>query len=69
MWMRKILKSLIHEILNNSKDFPIIFPVHPRTRKILEKLGIKHERLFLVDPLGYLEFNYLVERSKAVITD
>ena len=65
----EILKSLIHEILNNSKDFPIIFPVHPRTRKILEKLGIKDKRLFLVDPLGYLEFNYLVERSKAVITD
>src|SRR5690606_28993547 len=36
---------------------------------MLENLGIKHDRLHMVDPLGYLEFNYLVERAKAVVTD
>ena len=65
----QILKTLMDEIINHSRDLPLIFPVHPRTAKILNKLGIKHERLFMVEPLGYLEFNYLVERSKAVITD
>jgi UDP-N-acetylglucosamine 2-epimerase (non-hydrolysing) len=48
---------------------PLVFPVHPRTAKILENLGINHPRLHLIEPLGYLEFNYLVERSKAVVTD
>jgi UDP-N-acetylglucosamine 2-epimerase (non-hydrolysing) len=63
------LKALIDEIINNSYDLPLIFPVHPRTRKIIENLGIKHERLHMIEPLGYLEFNYLVERAKCVITD
>lgn len=63
------LKTLLDEIINNTRDLPLVFPVHPRTAKILTNLGISHERLHLIEPLGYLEFNYLVERSKAVITD
>jgi len=65
---------LLDEILNNSHGLPIIFPVHPRTSKILKIIlgkGILKgiSKLHLVDPMGYLEFNYLVERSKCVITD
>jgi len=47
----------------------LVFPVHPRTAKILEHLGLIDERLHTIEPLGYLEFNYLVEHAKAVITD
>ncbi len=65
----EILKSLMDEIIANTKDLPLVFPVHPRTAKIMKNLGISHDRLHMVEPLGYLEFNYLVERSKAVITD
>lgn len=65
----EVLKSLMDEILTNSRNLPLVFPVHPRTAKILNNLGIEHERLHMIEPLGYLEFNYLVERSKAVITD
>ena len=48
-------------------DIPIMFPVHPRTRQQLnfELSG----NINLVDPLGYLEFNYLVKNAKGVITD
>ena len=63
------LKVLIDEIILHSDPFHLVFPVHPRTAKVLERLRIKDERLHLVEPMGYLEFNYLVERSKAVITD
>ncbi len=63
------LKALIDELILHSSDLPLIFPVHPRTAKILEKLKIGHPRLHMIDPLGYLEFNYLVENSMAVITD
>ncbi len=63
------LKNLIFEIVKNSNDLPLVFPVHPRTAKIIETLGIKHSNLYLIEPQGYLEFNYLVERAKAVITD
>jgi UDP-N-acetylglucosamine 2-epimerase (non-hydrolysing) len=48
---------------------PLIFPVHPRTAKILQGLGIEDPKLHLIEPLGYLEFNYLVENAKMVITD
>lgn len=63
------LKSLMDEIIENSQDLPLVFPVHPRTAKILTQLGVQHPRLHMVEPLGYLEFNYLVEHAKAVITD
>ena len=63
------LKSLINEIVNNSNNLPIVFPIHPRTAKVFEKVGITHPNLHLLNPLGYLEFNYLVQRAKAVITD
>ena len=63
------LKYLINEIIAHSNNFPIIFPVHPRTKKILLKLGIIHTNLHMINPMGYLHFNYLVKNAKAVITD
>jgi UDP-N-acetylglucosamine 2-epimerase (non-hydrolysing) len=63
------LKLLIDEIIKHSNNIPLIFPVHPRTAKILQTLGIKHNRLHTIEPLGYLEFNYLVQNAKVVITD
>lgn len=63
------LKILMNEITNNTRGLPIIFPMHPRTAKIFNELGIFADNLHIVDPLGYLQFNYLVENSMAVITD
>lgn len=63
------LKDLMNEIIIHSRGLDLIFPVHPRTAKILNHLGIKNERLHMIEPLGYLEFNFLVERSFLVITD
>jgi UDP-N-acetylglucosamine 2-epimerase (non-hydrolysing) len=59
----------LDEIIAHSNDLPLVFPVHPRTAKILENLGVSHPRLHLIEPQGYLEFNYLVERALAVVTD
>lgn len=63
------LKSLMDEIIINSKGLPIIFPMHPRTAKLFKDAGIAANNLYIIEPLGYLEFNYLVERSKLVVTD
>lgn len=63
------LKSLMDEIVKNVENLPILFPIHPRTAKIFKDLGIQAENLHIIDPLGYLEFNYLVQHAKAVITD
>lgn len=63
------LKALMSEIVHNVKGLPILFPIHPRTAKIFTDLGINAHNLKIVEPLGYLEFNYLVQNCKAVITD
>ncbi|RXJ52456.1 non-hydrolyzing UDP-N-acetylglucosamine 2-epimerase [Gelidibacter gilvus] len=63
------LKALITQLAQLGKDYPIIFPVHPRTKKLLEGLNLNFDNLHYVAPLGYLEFNYLVKNAFAVLTD
>jgi UDP-N-acetylglucosamine 2-epimerase (non-hydrolysing) len=63
------LRNMLDAIMKGTADIPVVFPVHPRTRKILDNLNYHNKRLLLIDPLGYLEFIYLVKYSKAVITD
>ena len=70
------LRALMEQIITNVEGLPIIFPIHPRTAKIFYNLWgdeVHVTQLFpnlhIVEPMGYLEFNYLVERAKAVVTD
>ena len=63
------LQEFMNIIMEGTGEDPVVFPVHPRTAKTLKQLGIKHPRLKLVEPLPYLEFNYLVKNARAVITD
>lgn len=52
------------EILSNVQGLPLIFPIHQRIEKIFNDLGINEPNLKPTAPLGYPEFNYLVERAK-----
>jgi UDP-N-acetylglucosamine 2-epimerase (non-hydrolysing) len=63
------LQTLMSAIVDSSRGLPLIFPVHPRTAKMLANAGISAPNLYMVEPLGYLEFNYLVQHAKAVVTD
>jgi UDP-N-acetylglucosamine 2-epimerase (non-hydrolysing) len=64
------LAALLTAIIKSSRGVPIIFPVHPRTEKIIQTLNVPFPKsLYFIKPLGYLEFNYLVENAKAIITD
>jgi UDP-N-acetylglucosamine 2-epimerase (non-hydrolysing) len=63
------LANLLREILAHTRQHRVVFPVHPRTRKVLDRINLQDERLILVEPQGYLQFNYLVQNSFAVITD
>jgi UDP-N-acetylglucosamine 2-epimerase (non-hydrolysing) len=63
------LKTLMAKIIEQSNGMPIIFPVHPRTAKNLQAIGINAPNVYFIDPLSYLEFNYLVQHAKLVITD
>jgi UDP-N-acetylglucosamine 2-epimerase (non-hydrolysing) len=66
----RILEAV--KIIQN--DMPVIFPIHPRTRKNLMScsLGTSVEEmpgLHLIDPLGYLDFLNLMSNAKVVLTD
>ena len=63
------LKKLLLAIAENSRNLPVIFPVHPRTIAVLNKRKLTIPNLYLINPLSYLEFNYLVQHAKMVITD
>ena len=63
------LKNLLDTISIGTENVPIVFPVHPRTQQQLEKIQYTNAKLIRVDPLGYLQFIYLVKNAKAIITD
>ncbi len=63
------LSALLGVIEEELVDTPVIFPVHPRTRKNMELFNLHPKNVIMVDPLGYFEFNYLVKNAKGVITD
>lgn len=67
--LKENLVNLLTAIMDGTRDLKVIFPVHPRTHKILKESGFNHPRLIITDPKGYLEFIYLVKYAKAVITD
>jgi UDP-N-acetylglucosamine 2-epimerase (non-hydrolysing) len=72
---RDALEPLVHQLLLVSQDLPLVFAVHPRTRKKLEEFGLlaalcdAAPRIRLTEPLGYIQFMNLVRTCTAVITD
>ena len=61
------LVRVLHEAADR---LDIVFPLHPRGRAMLESQGLlDHDRIHVVEPLGYIEFISLVRGSSAVITD
>jgi UDP-N-acetylglucosamine 2-epimerase (non-hydrolysing) len=63
------LRAFMTAILEGAQGVPVVFPVHPRTAQHLRGLELDAPNLVLAEPLPYLEFNYLVEHCRAVITD
>ncbi len=70
------LRAMMEQIIDNAHGLTVIFPIHPRTAKLFyglwgdeAELAKRLPNLHIVEPMGYLEFNYLVERAKAVVTD
>ncbi|AGC42492.1 UDP-N-acetylglucosamine 2-epimerase [Myxococcus stipitatus DSM 14675] len=70
----KVLGGLLAALVHVASKLPVIFPVHPRTRKMMTEqgLGVCFERspnLRPVDPMGYLEFLALTSQARLVLTD
>jgi UDP-N-acetylglucosamine 2-epimerase (non-hydrolysing) len=65
----EVLQGVIDALASIAGDYPIIFPVHPRTRARLASSGSSPRGLHLIEPLGYMEFLALERDAHLVITD
>lgn len=66
-----MLKRIILTLQQISRDIPLVFLIHPRTRLRLNNLNISNgkSQLHFVEPMGYLDFLTLQRRAVLVITD
>ena len=70
--------GVLHDILSAIEEIqrtaPVVFPIHPRTRKSLSAFGMAQQAealadLRIVEPLGYLDFLCLMDNAAVVLTD
>jgi len=74
---KNTLEGILAALSEISRELPIVFPVHPRTRKMIELFGLEHlftnegegKDFRLTEPLGYLEFLSLNIQARLVLTD
>jgi UDP-N-acetylglucosamine 2-epimerase (non-hydrolysing) len=74
---RETLAGILESLAEIAREKPIVFPIHPRTRKMVEQFGLEHhfnegkkvEGIWLTEPLGYLEFLHLNMNARMVLTD
>jgi UDP-N-acetylglucosamine 2-epimerase (non-hydrolysing) len=65
---------IIEALEEIARRLPIVFPAHPRTRKMIAELGLSErvkniKHLLVIDPLGYLDFLQLLSGARLVLTD
>jgi UDP-N-acetylglucosamine 2-epimerase (non-hydrolysing) len=67
---RATLKRLAGTVSRLSKELPLVFPVHPRTKRNLDRFGITlNGNVIRTDPLSYMEFLDIWKDASLVLTD
>jgi UDP-N-acetylglucosamine 2-epimerase (non-hydrolysing) len=72
---KESLTDILKAVVSISQRIPVVFPVHPRTRKNIDRFGLGHisdninSQLILTEPLGYLSFLSLEMDARMGITD
>jgi UDP-N-acetylglucosamine 2-epimerase (non-hydrolysing) len=64
-----LLPETVARLAALAREMPVVFPVHPRTRKMMESVESEHPGLALIEPLGYLDFLSLLADAGAALTD
>jgi UDP-N-acetylglucosamine 2-epimerase (non-hydrolysing) len=64
-----LLAETMEQLAALARKLPVVFPVHPRTRAMMESVEPQHPGLLLSEPLGYLDFLSLLADAGAVLTD
>ena len=57
--------------LADAYDVPLVFPIHPRTRKMVDRFGLGSmlDHIRIIEPVGYLDFLILEKSAKLILTD
>ena len=66
------LKNIMLALLEISKGKPVVFPVHPRTKKTLEKLHVSQgasNKLHMIEPISYFDMLMLLKNAEKILTD
>lgn len=65
------LKEIFFQFTKLADSYKIVFPIHPRTQKMLEHSGLTdiHKNILLIDPIGYIDFVNLVKNCALTLTD
>lgn len=64
------LKAIFEALQRVSRELPVILPLHPRTKAVLERLGLKsHAGIRLIPPVGYLDMVMLESHAQTIVTD
>jgi len=62
-------KSILEGLNKIAFDLPVIYPIHPRSRKMLVEHNLRVGNIGLIEPIGFLEFLQLESQAKLVLTD
>lgn len=63
------LQNIMEALNDIARETPVILPLHPRTAKIIQNSKFKIQNLKIIEPVGYLEMVYMLNRCKLVMTD
>jgi len=63
------LKNIIEALEKISGDIPVIIPLHPRTKKIIDENEIRFSHIKMIEPAGYFDLLVLLSNCKGVFTD
>lgn len=63
----KIIKGLV--LIGKEFSLPVVLPIHPRTKKMVESFGFQLDGIKAINPVGFLEFLQLEANSRLVLTD
>ncbi len=67
---KKILTGIIQALTEISQELPLVFPIHPRTKKSMDSFNIKlPDTIILTEPMPYMDFLNLFKDAKVVLTD